>query len=91
MSAIDVHAVIDGAADAPVIVLSPSLGSTVDMWEPQVAELASRFRVVRYDHRGHGGSPVPPGDYEIADLFAFLTLDKHPSDRTAKRLPGVRQ
>ena len=27
---------------------------------------------------------------EIADLFAFLTLDKHPSDPTAKQLPGVR-
>jgi putative heme-binding domain-containing protein len=28
---------------------------------------------------------------EIADLFAFLTLDKHPSDPTARRLPGVRE
>jgi putative heme-binding domain-containing protein len=26
---------------------------------------------------------------EIVNLFAFLILDKHPSDKTAKRLPGV--
>lgn len=66
------HAVVDGPAGAAVVVLSPSLGSTVAMWDPQVEALASRFRVVRYDHRGHGRSPVPPGSYEIADLGADL-------------------
>ena len=62
------HYVIDGAEDAPPLVLSPSLGSTLAMWEPQVAALARSHRVIRYDHRGHGGSPTPPGPYEIADL-----------------------
>ncbi|MEV0726166.1 3-oxoadipate enol-lactonase [Micromonospora purpureochromogenes] len=69
-SAIDVHAVVEGPEDAPVLVLSPSLGSTLATWEPQAAALRDRFRVVRYDHRGHGGSPVPPGPYELADLGA---------------------
>lgn len=68
MSAVDVHAVVTGRADAPVLVLSNSLGSTHRMWDAQLAELEGRFRVVRYDTRGHGQSPVPTGPYEIDDL-----------------------
>ncbi|MBB4930389.1 3-oxoadipate enol-lactonase [Lipingzhangella halophila] len=67
---IDVHYVTDGPADAPVIVLSGSLGSTLDMWSPQVEALASEFRLVRYDLRGHGESPVPDGPYSLAELGA---------------------
>jgi 3-oxoadipate enol-lactonase len=62
----------EGPADAPVVVMVGSLGSTRQMWDPQVPALAQRFRVVRYDTRGHGGSPVPPGPYEIADLVDDL-------------------
>jgi 3-oxoadipate enol-lactonase len=61
---------IDGPADAPVVVLSNALGAGVSMWEPQMAALAGRFRVVRYETRGHGGSPAPDGDLTIADLAA---------------------
>lgn len=68
MTPVDVHFVSDGPPGAPVLVLSPSLGSTLGMWDPQVADLAAQFRVVRYDPRAHGHSPVPPGPYEIADL-----------------------
>jgi 3-oxoadipate enol-lactonase len=64
----EVHHRFDGPADAPALVLSNSLGSTLAMWDPQVPALASRFRVLRYDHRGHGGSPVPPGPYTLAEL-----------------------
>jgi 3-oxoadipate enol-lactonase len=63
-----VHHVVDGPQDAPVLVLSSSLGTTHAMWEPQVAALRERFRLVRYDRRGHGASPVPPGPYSMADL-----------------------
>lgn len=68
MSAVEVHAVVSGRADAPAVVLSNSLGSTHRMWDAQLADLEQRFRVVRYDTRGHGGSPVPEGPYVIDDL-----------------------
>lgn len=67
--AVEVDYLVGGPADGPAIVLSGSLGSDMRMWEPQVAALTeSGYRVVRYDHRGHGGSPVPPGPYSLADL-----------------------
>jgi 3-oxoadipate enol-lactonase len=72
VSAVEVHQHVEGPEDAPVIVLSNSLGSMLTMWDPQVAALTERFRVVRYDLRGHGASPVPPGPYEIDDLGADL-------------------
>ena len=68
MSAVEVHHVVTGPSDAPVVVLSNSLGSTHRMWDAQAESLAQRFRVVRYDTRGHGESPVPPGPYSIDDL-----------------------
>jgi 3-oxoadipate enol-lactonase len=68
MSACDVHAVVTGRVDGPAVVLSNSLGSTHRMWDAQLADLEQRFRVVRYDTRGHGGSPVPEGPYRIDDL-----------------------
>lgn len=54
--------------DAPVVLLSNSLGSDLAMWHPQVEALAAHFRVIRYDTRGHGRSPVPDGPYVIDDL-----------------------
>lgn len=68
MTAVNVHHVVTGPADAPVVVLSNSLGSTTSMWDAQADSLAEHFRVVRYDTRGHGGSPVPDGPYDIDDL-----------------------
>jgi 3-oxoadipate enol-lactonase len=41
-----------------VLVLSGSLGSTLEMWEPQLPAFTAQFRVLRYDHPGHGGSPA---------------------------------
>mgnify|MGYP006283535335 FL=1 len=64
------HYQIEGAADAPVLVLSNSLGTTLDMWSPQMPALLEHFRVLRYDTRGHGQSEVTPGPYTIAQLGA---------------------
>ena len=57
-----------GPADASVVLLGASLGATRAMWAPQVGALAERFRVVAFDHRGHGESDVPAGPYTIDDL-----------------------
>ena len=57
-----------GAGDAPVVLLGSSLGVTHAMWAPQLDVLAERFRVIAFDHRGHGESEVPPGPYTIDDL-----------------------
>ena len=59
---------VDGPADAPVLVLSNSLGTSLPMWDAQMPALAERFRVLRYDTRGHGASPVTPGPYTIGEL-----------------------
>jgi 3-oxoadipate enol-lactonase len=66
------HHVVTGPADAPVLVLAPSLGATLEMWEPQVAALSEQVRLVRCDTRGHGRSAVPPGPYTLADLGGDL-------------------
>ncbi|HEX7746121.1 MAG TPA: 3-oxoadipate enol-lactonase [Micromonosporaceae bacterium] len=59
------NATVDGPASAPVLVLGSSLGTTGAMWQPQLPALAGRFRVIRYDHLGHGRSAVRPGPYTI--------------------------
>jgi 3-oxoadipate enol-lactonase/4-carboxymuconolactone decarboxylase len=64
--------VVDGPADAPVVVLSSSLGTTGELWTHQVPALRRHFRVVRPEHRGHGGSPAPTGPYTIAQLGTDL-------------------
>jgi 3-oxoadipate enol-lactonase len=65
---VDVHHEVTGRPNAPAVILSNSLGTTTAMWDPQMHALAGRFRTVRYDHRGHGRSPVPSGPYDISDL-----------------------
>jgi 3-oxoadipate enol-lactonase len=67
-STLMVHHLLEGPEDAPVLVLSNSLGTTLGMWDEQAPVLSERFRLLRYDHRGHGGSPVPPDPSRIEDL-----------------------
>lgn len=66
------HATADGPDGAPVLVLGSSLGTTGEMWRPQLGPLTAHFRVVRYDHAGHGGSAPPSAPYTIAGLGAGL-------------------
>jgi 3-carboxy-cis,cis-muconate cycloisomerase len=70
--AVRIHHVASGPEDAPLVVLAGSLGSTLAMWDAVAEPLSARYRVVRYDHRGHGASPAPPGPYAIADLGSDL-------------------
>jgi 3-oxoadipate enol-lactonase len=78
VSAVAVSYTEDGPADAPVVLLSNSLGSTRSMWDAQVPALAERYRVITYDGRGHGKSPVPPAPYTLDDLVddAVALLDE---------------
>jgi 3-oxoadipate enol-lactonase len=62
------HHQLSGPADAPVLVLGNSLGTTAGIWDGQLPALERHFRVLRYDHRGHGRSEVPPGPYTIDEL-----------------------
>jgi 3-oxoadipate enol-lactonase/4-carboxymuconolactone decarboxylase len=68
MSPVELHHVVDGPDDAPVLLLAGSLGTRLELWDPLIPQLARAFRVVRFDHRGHGGSPAPTGPYAMADL-----------------------
>ena len=70
---------LDGPPGAPALVLSCSLGTTAEMWAPQTAALSTRFRVLRYDPRGHGLSDAPEGGYSIARLAGDVldVLDAH--------------
>ena len=81
----DLNYRVDGPPDASVLVLSHALGLSLAQWDPQVAPLSRAFRVVRYDHRGHGGSPVPAGPYTIEELGRDLIhlLDRLGLDRVS--------
>ncbi len=59
---------LEGHSGKPVIVLSHPLGLDHAMWDPQVPDLLSAFRVLRYDIRGHGASDAPAGQYSIEGL-----------------------
>jgi 3-oxoadipate enol-lactonase len=83
--AIDLNYRVDGPPEAPVLVLSHALGLSLAMWDPQLARLSQDFKVLRYDHRGHGESPVPAGPYRIEDLGRDLLqlLDRLGLDRVS--------
>lgn len=62
------HVQVDGPQDAPVLMLSNSLCTDLRMWDDQIPAFTQRFRVVRYDRRGHGRSDVPKGPYAVEDF-----------------------
>ncbi len=59
---------VEGPSDAPVLILCNSIGTNLHMWDDQAPEFARRFRLVRYDRRGHGRSGVPKGPYTMDQL-----------------------
>jgi 3-oxoadipate enol-lactonase len=65
---ITVNYALEGAASAPVVIVSHSLAAHLGMWEPQMAALSRSFRVLRYDTRGHGGTQVPVDAYTLQQL-----------------------
>jgi 3-oxoadipate enol-lactonase len=75
---------LQGPAGAPVVTLSHSLAADSSMWEPQLPVLTERFRVLRYDTRGHGGTDAPAGAYSLDQLGddALALLDTLGIERT---------
>jgi 3-oxoadipate enol-lactonase len=65
---IGVNYTLDGPAAAPVVTLSHSLATDLSMWDPQLKALTARYRVLRYDTRGHGGTDAPAGAYTLEQL-----------------------
>jgi 3-oxoadipate enol-lactonase len=63
-----IHYALEGQNAAPVLVFSNSLGTNYSMWDPQTAAFAKKFRILRYDTRGHGQSSQTPGPYSIEQL-----------------------
>ncbi|CAB1058110.1 Beta-ketoadipate enol-lactone hydrolase (EC [Olavius sp. associated proteobacterium Delta 1] len=63
---------IEGAEDAPALVFANSLGSDHRIWDPVLPHLKDKFRIIRYDQRGHGLSNATPPPYSIDDLVNDL-------------------
>ncbi len=81
---IGVKYTLNGAASAPVVTFSHSLATDLSMWEPQVPAVAARYRMLRYDTRGHGGTDAPAGAYTLDMLAqdAFELLETLGVERT---------
>lgn len=65
---LEIHYAEDGPADAPALMFSNSLAANLSMWQDQATHFSDRFRVIRYDQRGHGTTAVPVGPYTFAQL-----------------------
>lgn len=61
------HYELDGAPTLPPVVFSNSLGTDLRIWDHVADRLAGRYRMLRYDKRGHGLSDMPPGPYSLVD------------------------
>lgn len=70
VNGISVHYALEGAADRPVVMLSHGLLGSLAMWQPQVHALGSRYRVLRFDNRGHGMTAVTAPPYSVEKLTA---------------------
>jgi 3-oxoadipate enol-lactonase len=77
VNGVRLHYRLDGPEGAPVVALVNSLGTDLTMWEPQIAALTQRYRVLRHDTRGHGKSAATPAPYTMDmladDVLGLLT------------------
>jgi 3-oxoadipate enol-lactonase len=63
-----IHYALEGDSASPVLMFSNSLGTNLSMWDPQTHNFGKKFRILRYDTRGHGQSSSTPGPYSIEQL-----------------------
>jgi len=80
----DLNYEVEGKEGAPWITFSHALANNLTLWDDVVAELKDDFRILRYDHRGHGKSEAVPGPYTFPMLMsdAIALLDHVGVDRT---------
>lgn len=81
LRSVRLHYELAGPDDAPVVMFSNSLGADLSMWSLQVSDFSRRYRVLRYDSRGHGESSLPAGPHnlpalagDVLDLLDYLTI-----------------
>lgn len=71
-----IYVEVEGPEDAPVLILSNSLGTTLHMWDDQVGPFTKHFKLLRFDRRGHGKSGLPKGPYSMEmfgrDVLAIM-------------------
>lgn len=69
---IEFNVQVEGPDGAPWVTFCNSLASDLRMWDFQAAALKGRYRLLRYDRRGHGktSTTMKPGGWRIADLAA---------------------
>ncbi len=67
---IEIHYALEG--DGPVVTLSHALGTNLSMWDDQARALQGRYRVLRFDTRGHGQTGAPPGPYSLEQMAEDL-------------------
>ena len=68
VNGLDVHYELEGPATAPVVTFSHSLATDFHMWDAETKALAARYRVLRYETRGHGQTEAPKGPYTLDQL-----------------------
>ncbi len=78
-----IHYILEGQSGLPVLVFSNSLGANYSMWDSQARDFHKKFRILRYDTRGHGQSSATPGPYSIEQLAkdVVASLDELDLDR----------
>jgi len=80
------HTEVFGPENGYPIVLSHGITCAIRVWAYQIAELAADYRVIAFDHRGHGRSGIPRrGGYSLAhlasDVDAVLEATLAPGER----------
>ncbi|HYA42594.1 MAG TPA: 3-oxoadipate enol-lactonase [Syntrophobacteraceae bacterium] len=81
---VEINYEIEGPEDAPLVTLSHSLAANIDLWKLQLPALRRKYRILRLDTRGHGGSSAPQGPYTMEMLAGDVIglLDRLGARRT---------
>ena len=68
VNGIDIYYRFDGIDTGPVLMMAHAMGTSHRLWDWQIPVLADRYRILRYDWRGHGDTSAPPGPYTLTQF-----------------------